>query len=184
MKSIEDVARFLGRQPLTMSALRPVAQLGIDDCWIGAGFIRNAIWDHLHDQPAALVPESDVDVIYFDPDCASLERDLAIEARLTESCPGVPWSVHNQARMHERNGDAPYRDTEDAIAQWPETATAIAARLCGAEVEVSAPHGIDDLLQLIVRPTPRFECKLAIYRRRVAGKDWQRRWPRLWVIDA
>ena len=45
--------------------------------------------------------------------------------------------------MHLRNGDAPYRDTYDAVAHWAETATAIAARSLRGRVEVMAPHGID-----------------------------------------
>jgi hypothetical protein len=45
-----------------------------------------------------------------------------------------------------------------------------------------APHGIDDLLALIVRPTPVFGHKMDIYRGRVTGKDWLARWPNLTVL--
>jgi len=103
-----------------------------------------------------LLLDSDVDVVYWDPGNATPERDIAIEKHLFEQYADIPWSVHNQARMHERNGDAPYRNTEDAIRCWPETATAIAARLSGTRVEVLAPHGVQDLVNLIVRPTPAF----------------------------
>ncbi len=182
MRTISDLADFLSQQPRIMSVLRPVAMIGIEDCWVGAGLIRNAVWDHLHGRPVEFVSGSDVDVVYCDCAAASLARDLEIEKRLFEALPDVPWSVHNQARMHERNGDAPYRDTEDAIRHWPETATAIAARLNGDRVEVIAPHGIDDLLQLRVRPTPTFGRKLEIYRQRIASKDWLQRWPMLEIV--
>ena len=159
-----------------------VDALAMEDCWVGAGFIRNAVWNHLHGLPVEPVPGSDVDIVYYDPCDTSRERDVAIEKRLFDERADIPWSVHNQARMHDRNADAPYRNTEDAIRCWPETATAIAARLRGKFVEVIAPHGVDDLVDLIVRPTPAFADKLAVYSKRIASKDWSRRWPRLQFV--
>lgn len=183
MDSRDDIAILLGGQSHIVALLRPVAALGISDCWVGAGVIRNAVWDYLHGIPAEPLVESDVDVVYCDHSDAGLERDLAIEGRLRDEFPNVPWSVHNQARMHERNGDAPYRNTEEAIRRWPETATAVAARLLGDNVEVIAPYGIGDLVAMIVRPTPAFAHKLPVYRNRLASKNWARRWPMLRFID-
>jgi uncharacterized protein len=151
----------------------------IEDCWVGAGLIRNAVWNHLHDRPVEPALNSDVDVVYWNPGDTSPERDIAIEKHLFKEYAGIPWSVRNQARMHERNGDAPYRNIEDAIRCWPETATAIAARLTGSHVEVLAPHGVEDLVNLIVRPTPAFAQKTSVYSARISSKDWARRWPGL-----
>jgi uncharacterized protein len=81
--------------------------------------------------------------------------------------------------MHEQNGDPPYDNTEDALRYWPETATAIAARLRSGRVHVIAPFGVDDLLGLIVRPGPAFAHKTRVYEARLASKDWAKRWPRL-----
>jgi len=183
-RSCEDIAAFVRDQAHIMALLRGVTALGIADCWVGAGLIRNAVWDYLHGFPAEPRAESDVDVVYYDDREATLERDLAIERRLLEKLPDIAWSVHNQARMHDRNGDAPYRDIEDAIRRWPETATAIAARIFAGDVQLIAPHGIDDLVGMIVRPTPAFSCKLPIYRSRLATRAWARRWPMLRFIDA
>lgn len=183
MRNCEDIASFLEGQAPIMALLRQVAALGIADCWVGAGLIRNAIWDQLHGNPSRPMTESDVDVVYCDYSEASLDRDLALERRLFDALPEVFWSVHNQARMYERNGDPPYRNTEDAIRCWPETATAIAARIVAGKIEVMAPHGIDDLVDLIVRPSPAFMRKLPIYRSRLACKNWARRWPKLRFID-
>jgi uncharacterized protein len=174
IRSREDIAAFLEGQQYIMALLRDVAALGIDDCWIGAGLIRNAVWDRLHGYRIEPVARSDVDVVYCDPLDASRERDLAIEARLCEERPGVPWSVHNQARMCGRNGNMEYRNTQDAIRHWPETATAIAARLFDDRVDVIAPHGVDDLVGLVVRPSPAFMDRLPAYRSRVASKTGRR----------
>lgn len=183
METSQAIVDFLGRQSLLVGLLRAVAELGIEDCWVGAGLIRNAVWDHLHGYPIKPVVGSDVDVVYCDHACRSLERDAEIEKRLKDAVPGIPWSVHNQARMHERNGDAPYASTEEAVRCWPETATAIAARLCSNQLQIMAPLGVEDLLRMIVRPTPAFKHKLEIFRIRLASKDWKQRWPKLRFVD-
>lgn len=88
--------------------------------------------------------------------------------------------------MAARNGDAPYADTLDAMARWPDTATAVAVRLTPARVvELAAPWGVDDLLAGIVRPTPAFAAdpaKREAFARRIAAKGWLRRWPNLRVL--
>jgi uncharacterized protein len=179
MRSALEIAKFLECQPLILSILKQVEALLIEDCWVGAGLIRNAVWNHLHGRPVELFLDSDVDVVYCDPSDTDPERDVIIERHLFGESPDIPWSVHNQACMHDRNGDAPYRDTEDAIRCWPETATAIAARFRDGAVEVLAPHGVEDLVDLIVRPTPAFAQRQSIYSARISSKDWARRWPGL-----
>lgn len=182
LKSHQDFTAFISEQRLLLDPLYAVSNLGLPDCWIAAGFIRNAIWDHLHDKPLRH-PAGDVDVVYFDKEDASEARDRHLEAELRSALPKFDWSVKNQARMHLTNGDAPYSCTSDAMMNWPETCTAIGARLRDAQVERLAPFGLDDLLGLCVRPTPAFHHKLHIYRKRILTKRWADRWPRLKVFD-
>ena len=181
MKSESDIAAFIAGQPRMMRVLRAVAAERLPDGWVGAGFIRNAVWDALHGF-ATPGEWGDVDVVFFDPVDRRPERDRSIDAALARACPDVPWSVRNQARMHQRNGDAPYADTADALRHWPERCTAIAARASGTGVELLAPFGVADLVSLVVRPTPAFAGKMNICRERVLEKNWQARWPRLQVL--
>ncbi|MDQ8731819.1 nucleotidyltransferase family protein [Bradyrhizobium sp. LHD-71] len=181
MKSIDDVVGFIERQPELMRVLELVEALSLPDCWIGAGFVRNAVWDALHGRPAE--GGNDVDVAYFDPANASGANDAALEARLRATDPRTVWDVKNQARMHVRNGDAPYLDTEDAVACWPETATAVAVRRQFGRTELIAPHGIDDLIGVVARPTPAFRTRPEVVMRRVCGRRWQSRWPQLRVLE-
>jgi hypothetical protein len=177
-----DVAGFLAATPALRAPLQAVAALGLPDGWIGAGFIRNAVWDALSGLPNGCNPPGDIDVVWFDAGRADSALDRALEARLGASLPGLPWSVANQARMHLRNGDPPYAGTLDAVARWPETCTAVLARWTGEGVEIAAPHGLADLLSLTVRPTPYFAArpeKRTMLRQRLEGKAWQRRWPGL-----
>jgi hypothetical protein len=183
LNSESDIARFIAGRPRMMRALRAVAARALPDGWVGAGFIRNAVWDALHgfDTPGE---QGDVDVVFFDGSDLRPERDRGIEADLARACPDVPWSVRNQARMHERNGDAAYADTADALRHWPERCTAIAARAAAGGVELLAPFGVADLVALIVRPTPAFARKMNIYRDRLRQKNWRARWPRLHVLES
>jgi len=178
MRDAADIAAFIERQPHMARLLALVESLGLPDSWIGAGFVRNRIWDAQSRIVRSDAPD-DVDVVYFDRIAMVPERDAAIEAQLSAHDPSIRWSVKNQARMHLRNGDSPYADSLDAIRHWPETATAVAARSIGGRIEVIAPFGVDDLVNLVVRPTPAFTEKLDIYRGRVQQKGWQARWPRL-----
>lgn len=184
MRDLSDIAAFLEAHAALRGLLAIVEDLHLPDAWIGAGLVRNAIWDVLHGRDADLAAASDVDVIFFDTADLSERRDAALEERLRCIRPGLDWQVRNQARMHLRNGDAPYHDTQHAIAHWPETATAIAARIEQGRITVIAPHGIEDLLACIVRPTPAFAHKMDVYRERLAGKDWRTRWPRLRFTDS
>ena len=182
LRSIDDIAGLLETHTDLHALLCHVETLGLPDCWVGAGFVRNSVWDVLHDSRIDASRLNDIDVIFFDPSDAGEEREVDLERRLRQVAPGFPWSVKNQARMHGRNCDRPYRETFDAIAHWPETATAVAARRAPGRIEIVAPHTINDLLNLIVRPTPAFRHKMDIYRRRVTDKNWPARWPKLTVL--
>ena len=180
MDNTTTLRTILANDPCRWHALGVVRSLHLPDCWIGAGFIRTAVWDHLHGLPAT-PPSGDVDVIWFDPLNADPSVDRALEAKLRLFEPNLDWSVKNQARMHGRNGDAPYVSSVDALRRWPETATAVAARRTSEDdFEVAAPYGLDDLFALIVRPTPCFlRKKHAAYLSRVRTKNWLEIWPNL-----
>jgi len=161
-----------------------VAALQLPDCWIAAWFIRNAVWQALHDRPLGLVT-GDVDGIWFDLDRPEAELDRAIEDKLQRIEPAIVWSVKNQARMHTRNGDAPYASATDAMRYWPETATAVAVqRTPDGACEIAAPFGLGDLFGLAVRPTAAFATtRRPIFDVRVNEKRWLELWPRLRLIE-
>lgn len=171
---------ILSDDPLRWRVLGVVRSLGLPDCWVGAGFVRNAVWDHLHGRPASR-PSGDVDVLWFCPARAEPSEDRKLEAALRVLDPSIDWSVKNQARMHRRNDDAPYASAVDAMRHWPETATSVAARQTEEGCcEIAAPFGLEDLFGLILRPTPRFAGeKRHAYLDRVRAKGWLAAWPLL-----
>lgn len=174
------VSAILMADPVRWRLLARASELGLSDCWIGAGFVRNAVWDYLH-QFSSSPLTGDVDVIWFDDADVDPDRDREIEEALRVREPTIHWSVKNQARMNVRNADVPYKSATDAMRYWPETATSIAARYVSKDTcEISAPLGYDDLFNLILRPTQRFEGeKSVIFEDRVRCKSWLSRWPSL-----
>ncbi|HYD82110.1 MAG TPA: nucleotidyltransferase family protein [Paucimonas sp.] len=176
------MSAWLEADALRMRALGIAAALRLPDCWLAAGFVRNLVWDRLHEGGRA-TPLADIDLVYFDPRACGEERDEEIEAGLKALAPELPWSVRNQARMHLRNGDAPYRSTTDAMSHWVEIETAVGARLnAGGGVELAAAFGFASLFALRITPNPRCR-KPANFARRIREKQWLSRWPRLRVSE-
>lgn len=158
-----------------------VDSLGLPQGCIGAGFLRNLVWDHYHGH-ASDCRREDIDVLFYDRAITDAAYDAEIEATLRDSAPGLNWSVKNQARMHLGNHDAPYSSVEDAMRYWPETATAVAAKRSGKECIVIAPFGLADLERLILRLTSAAPHKIAAFLSRVEARNWHGRWPKLTVI--
>jgi hypothetical protein len=63
-----------------MSLLRAARAVDLPDWFVGAGVIRNIVWDHLLGY-AIPTPPADVDVVFFDPHDLSAARDAAAEAQ-------------------------------------------------------------------------------------------------------
>jgi len=183
LKSESDIELLVRNDKEMMNVLRVARDFNLPNWWIGAGFLRNKVWDSLHDisEPDA----TDVDLVYFDKDNINPEIDWQYDKDLKKIQPGVNWEVKNLARMHHNNGDDdPYTSSENAIAHWPETATAIAIKLVDEDIKLLFSYGPSDLLNIIARPTPYFTSdKLPIFYDRIAKKQWQKRWLKLSVID-
>jgi hypothetical protein len=170
-----------------MTALRAVRELDLGSWCIGAGAVRNLVWDALHElpEPSAL---ADVDVAYFDASILAPERDTELQRRLAAMLPNVPWEVTNQAAVHlwfeSRFGHAvpPLRSLEEAVGSWPEYATSVGLTLDADDaIKVIAPHGLDDLFDIVVRRNP-VRVSVETYRQRVAQKRYEERWPRVRVV--
>ncbi len=166
-----------------MRLLACINKLELPDCWIGAGFVRNAVWDLLHQKTTPL-SNFDIDVIYFDSSSCQSDRDVNLENQLKELEPNYNWSVKNQARMHLRNNDEAYLNSEDALSKWPETATCIAAQIQkNGQLKIIAPHGLEDIFNLKISPTHHYRKKLPIFRNRIAQKNWSKTWPQLKISN-
>ena len=178
-----DICRLIEDDVWMMHILRGVRTLNLPDWWIGAGFVRNKVWDHLHGYTER-TPLGDIDVIYFDPNDTGKDLEKIYDRLLRTTIGDYPFSTKNQARMHLKNGDSPYKDSEDALAHWLETATCVGTSLDdNGKVVLAAPHGVDDLVNLVVRPGQYILHRLEAYQRRVREKNWKEKWPRLTIVE-
>lgn len=181
----QDIIRLVKDDKWMMDILETAKSLNLPDWWVCAGFVRSKIWDTLHDF-ADRTPMPDVDVIYFDKSNLDEEVEKKLEMKLVSLNPGIPWSVKNEARMHVVNNIPPYSSSIDAISKFPETATALGLTLDEQNhVVLTAPWGIEDVTNLVLKPTPYFEetKELAdIYERRLLKKNWKGIWYKIKVV--
>ncbi|WP_211747692.1 nucleotidyltransferase family protein [Paenibacillus sp. Marseille-Q4541] len=170
-------------QPQIVDDLKRVRELRLPQACIAAGYVRNRVWDELHEYKSP-TPLNDIDVIYYDPEHVDEWTDTKYEQQLQSGQIGRNWQVKNQARMHEYNMDPPYQSVEDAMRYWPETATAVAIRLNDQdELEIIAPFGLTDLFEMNVKKSPYFR-NTALYKQRVFEKEWLDHWPLLLMMDS
>ncbi len=174
---MEIITELIKRDPLRQQALKVVAHLQLPQCFVAAGFIRNLIWDHLHNKSTP-TPLNDVDVVYFDAKEQPNKQNLYYEHQLKIQLPSLNWQVRNQATMHTRNGDLPYKSTLDAMSYWPEKETAVGVRLNkNGEYEFLSAFGLEALLDLNITHNPK--RSLDTFEKRIADKDWLTHWPKL-----
>ncbi len=170
-----------------MPILETVRACNPPDWLVGAGAIRNLVWDHLH-QYQALTPLADIDVIFFDPQDVCPERDRIAQQQLAQRLPDVIWEATNQAAVHlwyeEVFGFSvpALHSSEEGVGTWPETATSIAVRLLSNDqILVVAPCGLSDLFNMVLRRNP---CRVTReqFIQRLHSKEILRKWPLVQVI--
>lgn len=184
MENRDDILKEIEEDSWMMEVLRSSEKLNLPDWWVCAGFVRSKVWDYLHGY-AERTHLGDIDVIYYDEKDLDEEMEKKYEHRLNGLMPGLPWSVKNQARMHEVNDLPPYDSSVDAISQFPETATALGVKLNErGELEFTSPHGLEDLIAMKICPTPAFEQDerlMKTYWKRLESKNWKQKWPKVEV---
>ncbi len=174
-------SELLRRDTFRMDCLKAARQLQLHDYYLAAGFLRNAIWDHLHGL-SEMTPLNDIDLVYFDPADPSTQTEQQQSFHLHQLVPSANWEVRNQARMHLIHGHAPYQNTAEAIAQWVEIPTCVGVRLEQDDsLSFCAPYGLEHNWSLEVKLNlhhPRPE----LFAQRVQQKNWLTYWPELQLI--
>lgn len=182
MISIEEMIKT---NPEMMTLLAIIKSFQLPDSWLCAGTLRNFVWNHLSGKKEVFT--SDIDLVFFDPN-RSYEETLELERRIKADYPSYNWEVKNEVYMNVHTPDMPvYENSRDAIRKFPERCTAIAARLNQEnDLELYLPYGSEDILQFKVLPTPYYaknSARRAIYRKRLATKNWKRDWPQLIIVE-
>ena len=181
IKSEGDITELLKNDHWRMDVLRVAEKKNLPDWWIGAGFLRNLVWDVLEgNEPDR---SRDIDLVYFNETDVRQETDWQYDSDMKAMYPDAEWEVRNQARMHYVNGFQPFKSTADGISHWVETATCVAVKLESGELKFLFCHGTDDLLNLVARPVGAFKSpeRISTFYERIENKRWKERWPHLRV---
>src|SRR6266446_4483826 len=167
----QELTRLIRAAPWLMSILETVRVCNPPDWFVGAGGIRNLVWDHLH-QFQTPTPLADIDVIFFDSQDIRPERDHMVEQQLAHRLPHAPWEANNHAAGHRWYEDVfgvsvpALHSSEEAVGTWPETATSVAVRLLATdEIYIAAPCGLSDLFNMVLRRNPRRVTRELFYKR-------------------
>ncbi|ELA6649898.1 nucleotidyltransferase family protein [Vibrio sp. B513a] len=177
---MDRIVELIKQDPVRVKALECVSKLGLPQCYIAAGFVRNLVWDALHGFDVT-TPLNDADVIYFAPDENDPKAYLQYESQLKQLMPEINWQVRNQALMHTRNSDLPYTSSLDAMSYWPEQETAVAIRQVAPDnYECIAAFGYETLFSYYVTHNPKRSLKT--FENRVNSKGWLVRWSSLRTV--
>ena len=169
------LTELIQKDSVRMNLLSAVCATDLPDCYIAAGFVRNLVWDHLHGFPSTQL--NDVDVIYFSKTTID---EKAILGRLLMTHPNTNWQLKNQALMHIRNGDQPYRCSIHAMEYWPEIETAIAVKLnSNSKLVLASPFNISGIFDGFI--THNKNRGKNVFLARVQNKNWLNHWPKLQI---
>ncbi|WP_269631692.1 nucleotidyltransferase family protein [Pelomonas sp. BJYL3] len=178
----EDTLRtWLQDTDWLMQALRHARLLGLGSWCIGAGAVRNVVWERLHGRRLHVDQLADIDLAHHSPQRTAPDDDACLARQLRAASP-LPWEVVNQAFVHRwpgaRPGQQPHADLAAALASWPETATAVGAWLDARDrLHFVAPHGVEDLMAGVLRKSPGVDAQC--FEQRLQEKAFLARWPGL-----
>jgi uncharacterized protein len=190
MSSSTDKERLLGivlANPVARTILDRAGDLGMSDWYLTAGGVFQTVWNHL-DGRDLLAGIKDYDLFYFDgTDLGYAAEDRKIrQAEVLFGDVEAAVELRNEARVHlwyeDRFGvpGVPFTSCADAIDHFASTTCCVGiTRSPTGELQVYAPHGLDDLFSMVLRPNPILAPR-EVYEAKAAR--WQREWPALTVV--
>jgi hypothetical protein len=168
--------------------LQRLPAIGVADAWLVSGALFQTVWNvQTGRDPRYGI--KDYDIFYFDLD-TSYEAEDAVIRRTRALFAGIEADieVRNQARVHlwysEKFG-APYPPltrATDGIDRFLMHAAQIGIRRNGDGFALYAPHGLDDIAEMIIRPNRTANFSATLYRKK--AERWKALWSELTVLPA
>jgi hypothetical protein len=187
MTSNDFIAAAL-RNPINGAIAAALSDIELPDAWLVSGYLVQTVWNVLTGR-AFDYGISDYDVFYFDPDTSWQAEDAVIrnvQARLAHL--GVTIEVRNQARVHlwypDKHGlpYPPLRSATEGIDRFLTRNTQVGVQRRRGGYNIHAPHGFDDIADMIVRPNPGPNFSTENYLTK--AKRWKALWPELTILPA
>ncbi|MFC3441650.1 nucleotidyltransferase family protein [Sphingobium rhizovicinum] len=150
----QAVRRLAADHPVTATILSRWHHVALPDAWLSGSLLAQARWNEAFGFPP-LHGIADADIIYFGSTDLSEAAEQAVAQRVQALYADLPvrLDVKNEARVHLWYPDhfgkaiAPYHSAVQATTTFPTTASAVAI----TPHALSAPFGLDDLMQPVVR---------------------------------
>jgi hypothetical protein len=166
--------------------LERLPKFGLADAWLVSGSVFQTVWNVL----TGRAPDygiKDYDIFYFDAD-TSWEAEDAIIHRVAAAVSDIGVSVEprNQARVHlwysNKFGVAysPLQRATEGIDRFLTWAAQVGIRPAERGYDVYAPHGLDDVSTLTIRPNRCPNFRTDLYEAKAA--TWKARWPELTIL--
>lgn len=176
------------RNRVSRAILAHMPMLELQDAWLVSGALFQTVWN-IRTGRSPEYGIRDYDIFYFDPDTSWEAEDTAIKhAAILFSELEAQIELRNQARVHlwyrEKFG-APYPPLSratDGIDRFLMRNAQVGIRSRSDGYEIYAPHGFDDIAQMIVRPNRCANFQPERYIEKARG--WQMRWPEIAIIPA
>lgn len=166
-----------------MSWLSDARRLELSEWCVGAGLVRNLVWDTL--QGNCFQAPEDIDLIYYELQTYKNNRQAELNKEIARISPAIKWDVTNQATVHLWYCDdmsqsyPPFKNILEGIATWPEYCTAVAISLDSSDqLSILAPYGLEDLFNFKVRWNPK-RASYNTFLERARKKFSTSRWPQL-----
>jgi uncharacterized protein len=179
------------KNPCNVAIADALLELALPDAWLVSGCLVQTAWNVLTGC-AVEYGIADYDVFYFDADTSWEAEDAVIHALLARLAHlSVKIEARNQARVHlwyQAKHGLPYPPLScatDGIDRFLTQNTQVGIRRARdgyGGYEVYAPHGCDDVADLIARPNPGPNISAASYAAKTAR--WKALWPEITVIAA
>lgn len=176
------VRRLAAGHPVTAAILSRWSHVNLPDAWLSGSLLAQARWNEAFGFPP-IHGIVDADIIYFDASDLSEAAEQAAAERLQALYADLPvrLDVKNEARVHlwypEHFGMpiAPYRSAIQATTTFPTTASAVAI----TPYALSAPFGLDDLMQPLVRANA---TQIGQTYYAAKARRWAQHWPDLVIL--
>lgn len=173
-----------------MEMLDYISKLNLPNFYIAAGSVFQTIWNY-YDGKDLNSEIKDIDVIYYNNDDLSVEKDLEYYNMINEYAKSKGFNyeidVSNEARMHlwskehENKNIEQYKNSEDAISKWIATVHAIGITKENNTIKVYAPYGLSDIFSKTIRPIRHENNSKEKYDKKVSS--WNKRFDGLTIIE-
>jgi hypothetical protein len=183
-----DFIAVVTRNPFNRAILERWPKLALADAWLVSAALFQTVWN----VQTGRAPDQgikDYDIFYFDSDTSWEAEDRVIKRMGDVLCDlDIAIEVRNQARVHlwyQQKFGAPYppltRST-DGIDRFLMHNAQVGIRANADGTEIYAPHGLDDVFKMIVRPNRTANFLPDKYMEKALR--WKELWPEITILPA